>query len=160
MRDEPGQVQEPPSVGFARAPHALRARLGARGAGRFRLRRGDFIEDRFGVEQRDLMVAMRDEPLETQLDAFDWFGSYMLEEVVDEMVEEQVVEEWLAVGETADGEGLHFGQVDQQGLVTWVEHIDGRGKVPPSERRPPTVPRGVDGRAPRGRWGAEVRGAE
>ena len=43
------QFHEPPSVGFARAPPALRSRLGARGAGRFRLRRGDFIEDRFGT---------------------------------------------------------------------------------------------------------------
>ena len=38
------------------------------------------------------MVAMRDEPLETQLDAFDWFGSYMLEEAVGENSEEQVVQ--------------------------------------------------------------------
>eukprot|EP00964_Phaeocystis_antarctica_P009506 scaffold5152_cov56-Phaeocystis_antarctica.AAC.2 len=87
------------------------------------------------------MVAMRDEPLETQLDAFDWFGSYMLEEAVGENSEEQVagrvaggrrdtnpkpnpnpdpdqvVEEWLAVGETADGEGLHFGQ------SKWSEYV-------------------------------------
>ena len=34
----------PRSVGFARAPSAMRARLGERGAARFRLRRGDFIE--------------------------------------------------------------------------------------------------------------------
>ena len=25
---------------------------------------------------------------------------------------------------------LTLTKVDQQGLVTWVEHIDGRGKVP------------------------------
>ena len=105
------------------------------------------------MEQRDLLAAMRDEPLEAQLSTFDWFGSYMVEELVDEISQEEVVSEWLPVGELADGDRLHYGQVDRHGLVTWVEHIDGRGQVPPSERRPPGSPRGLDGRPPRGHWG-------
>ena len=41
------------------------------------------------MEQRDLLAAMRDEPLEAQLSTFDWFGSYMVEEVVDEISQER-----------------------------------------------------------------------
>ena len=146
--DAVASPEEPRSAGFARAPPALRARLGASGAARFRLRRGDFIEERFGVEQRQLLSGMAEEGLDAQLEAFDHFGSYLLEEVVEE-------------GSSDDGETPHFGQVDAQGLVTWVEHIDGRGKVPPSQRRRGAAreaPR--EGRAPVGRWGASSVGRQ
>ena len=64
---------------FANAPAELHTRLGAAGVNRFRLRRGDFIEERFGVEQRNLLASLRSEP-EACLRVFDWFGTYMLGE--------------------------------------------------------------------------------
>ena len=81
--DAVASAEAPRSAGFDRAPPALRARLGDRGAARFRLRRGDFIEERFGVEQRNLLAGMADDALDAQLEAFDHFGSYLLEEVVE-----------------------------------------------------------------------------
>ena len=137
--DAVASAETPRSAGFERAPTALRTRLGARGAARFRLRRGDFIEERFGVEQRTLLAGMATEDLDVQLETFDHFGSYLLEEVVE------------------SDEGMNHGQVDRQGLVTWVEHIDGRGKVPPSERRRgATRKEKREGRTPVGRWGAST----
>lgn len=49
------QIYEP----FRHAPPQIHARLGAAGVGRLRLRRGDFIEERFGVEQRNLLARRR-----------------------------------------------------------------------------------------------------
>lgn len=134
--DAVASAEAPRSAGFDRAPPALRARLGDRGAARFRLRRGDFIEERFGVEQRNLLAGMADDALDAQLEAFDHFGSYLLEEVVE------------------GDEGV---LVDREGLVTWVDHIDGRGAVPPSERRQGAAREEKrEGRAPQGRWGASM----
>ena len=62
---------------YSHAPARLMRRLGGAGLNRFRLRHGDFIEERFGVEQRNLLASTRDEPDEC-LELFDWFGSYML----------------------------------------------------------------------------------
>ena len=51
-----------------------------------------------GVEQRNLLTGMADDALDAQLEAFDHFGSYLLEEVVE------------------GDEGV---LVDREGLVTW-----------------------------------------
>lgn len=41
------------------------------------LRRGDFIEDRFGQAQRNLLASLKDQP-ELLLRTHQWFGSYLL----------------------------------------------------------------------------------
>ena len=109
---------------FECAPRGLLERLGGAGLNRFRLRRGDFTEERFGVEQRNLLVGLRDEP-EACVRYFDWFGSYLLEELVEEGGDGD--------GEAEDGSGPLF--CDRDGRVTYVDHIDARGAVPPSRRR-------------------------
>ena len=114
---------------FTLASPGMRARLGGKGLNRFRLRRGDFIEDRFGVEQRNLLVGLRDEPCEL-LETFDWFGSYLLEETVDREI----------VGaadptEAPAGHGAEAGSfldrlrerplmLDRQGRATFVVHLE------------------------------------
>jgi hypothetical protein len=41
------------------------------------LRKGDFIEDRFGQAQRNLLASLKDQP-ELLLRTHQWFGSYLL----------------------------------------------------------------------------------
>eukprot|EP00966_Prymnesium_polylepis_P125282 2897195-Prymnesium_polylepis.1 len=72
------EIYEP----YKNAPPGLLERLGGSGVNRFRLRRGDFTEERFGVEQRNLLVGLQAEPAEC-VRYFDWFGSFMLEELLD-----------------------------------------------------------------------------
>ena len=108
---------------YSHAPDSLRDRIGGVGINRFRLRRGDFIEERFGVEQRNLLASLRDEPAEC-LRLFDWFGTYMLEEVLPPE-RKAAPEEVSALPVFAD----------QRGRVTYIDHVDARGALPPSERR-------------------------
>ena len=148
------EIYEP----YRNAPAGLTERVGGAGVGRFRLRRGDFTEERFGVEQRNLLVSLRDEPAEC-VRYFDWFGSYLIEEVVEieeeieieevieEVVKEPRVVEAIGVGERTlfererdgheDGKPLDASTLyaDKGGRVTYVDHIDARGMVPPSARR-------------------------
>ena len=108
---------------FRHAPAALRARVGGPGAlRRFKLRRGDFIEDRFGVEQRAFLAALRDEPDEL-VRWFDWFGTYLLEETVDDAAEARARGEhpWARAGRPL---------ADSRGRVAFVAHIDGRAMTP------------------------------
>jgi hypothetical protein len=44
---------------------------------RMTMRYGDFIEDRFGQAQRDLLVSLKDN-FDLQLQFFHWFGSYLI----------------------------------------------------------------------------------
>ena len=112
------EIYEP----YANAPSGLLERLGGVGLNRFRLRKGDFIEERFGVEQRNLLTSLRDEPAEC-LRYFDWFGTYLLEEVIDEET---------AAAEAAKGPPIFM---DKRGRVTYIDHIDARGSLLPSQRR-------------------------
>ena len=171
-------------LAFRHAPAALHLRLGANGAARFRLRRGDFIEERFGVEQLEALKALAREPLEAQLAAFDFFGSYLLQEststaaMAGTAADEEAgaaappCDDGRAVRSRARGAdpahaggarapgGFAPGQVDRQGLVTHVEHIDGRGHVPPSQRRRGALRRERrEGRASAGRWVAAAPSA-
>ena len=145
---------------YTHASDGMRSRLGGKGLNRFRLRRGDFIEDRFGVEQRNLLMSLRDEPQEL-VRTFDWFGCYMLEETVggeedevevdevevdgeDEVEErDEVVEEADIAGATAN---VRMGgsfldrmrtaplMLDRQGRVTFVVHTNARDAKLPSQR--------------------------
>ena len=98
----------------------VRACIAGAGVNRFRVRNGDFTEERFGVEQRSLLASLRDEPGEC-IRYFDWFGSYLIERTL----------EGPKLLEAAAESPL----VDSKGRVTYVEHVDARGAVPPSERR-------------------------
>ncbi len=41
------------------------------------LKKGDFIEDKFGQMQKTLIKECKDDPA-TAIELFDWFGSYQL----------------------------------------------------------------------------------
>jgi hypothetical protein len=110
------EIYEP----YKNAPAGMMDRLGGAGLNRFRLRKGDFTEERFGVEQRNLLVSLRGEPNEC-IRYFDWFGSFMLEEKLEEGAKLPPA--------------VHPTLVDKLGRVTYVEHVDARGAVPPSKRR-------------------------
>ena len=117
---------------YANAPPGLEERIGGAGINRFRLRRGDFVEERFGVEQRNLLASLRDEPDEC-IRLFDWFGTYIVEEVLregDDGDAAAMAEAGAVVREAA----LPIFR-DKRGRVTWIDHIDARGAVPPSQRR-------------------------
>ena len=112
---------------FTLASPGMRSRLGGKGLNRFRLRRGDFIEDRFGVEQRNLIVGLREEPHEL-LQTFDWFGSYLLEETV----QQQAGAARAAATHEGAGEAGSFLDrlrerplmLDRQGRATFVVHLE------------------------------------
>ena len=96
------------------------------------MRRGDFVEERFGVEQRNLLASLRDEPDEC-IRLFDWFGTYIVEEVLregDDSDAAAMADAGAVVREAA----LPIFR-DKRGRVTWIDHIDARGAVPPSQRR-------------------------
>lgn len=123
------EIYEP----YVNAPQGLEERVGGGvGVNRFRLRRGDFIEERFGVEQRNLLASLRDEPDECAR-FFDWFGTYLVEEVAVEQEEKEEAAAEQEEKEAADDELPIFR--DKRGRVTWIDHTDGRGAVPPSQRR-------------------------
>ena len=107
---------------YTHAPSWLMDRLGGAGLNRFRLRNGDFIEERFGVEQRQLLAHTAHEPEEC-MRIFDWFGSYMLEHKLDDEVALEAA--WAAKDP----------RIDRMGRVTYVDHVDARGSLPPSARR-------------------------
>lgn len=104
---------------FTSAPPSVRRhceRFRPNGIGGFTLRKGDFIEDRFGTEQRALLAAMRDGPEEDLLEAFDWFGSYILEDVPAE-------------GESGGGGSGDEEEAEEDGPQTVCELIDDWGRA-------------------------------
>ena len=110
---------------FTHAPPSLKPQAGA-----LTLRRGDFIEDRFGTQQRAMLTGLHAAPMSELLEAFDFFGSYLLEEVVDD---EQAAED---EAEAAEAERSHNGPStlcdlrDSRGRCTHVAHMDARGAKP------------------------------
>lgn len=109
---------------------------------RLTLRVGDFIEDRFGTEQRALLSRLHDDPA-LCLQAFDWTGCYLLEETVERggtggrggsLAASAADEDWSERLDTALLEGTvedHFCDLlDSRGRATFVAHIDARGAVP------------------------------
>ena len=112
---------------FTHAPPALRdhcTRTRPSGLGGLTLRHGDFIEDRFGVEQRAVLSSLHAAPEEELLEAFDFFGSYILEETA-------------AVAANDDDDDDDEGGpptvcelLDDRGRASHVAHIDGRGAKP------------------------------
>ena len=126
----------------------MHARLGPAGVGRFRIRRGDFIEERFGVEQRNFLASLSDAPTEELLSAFDWFGTYLIEEIAQ--LGTRGVKRGLggSTGErdtesdgvdtegddTTSGDALPL-FADREGRVTHISHIDARSSLTPSQRR-------------------------
>jgi len=109
---------------FRHAPPSLLKRIGPSALRRFILRGGDFIEDRFGVEQRNLLASLKAEP-HACVEVFDWFGCYLVEEIVEggEVAAARDVLDGAAdAGSSVDG-----ALVDQLGRATFVAHIDGRG---------------------------------
>jgi hypothetical protein len=67
------------------------------------LRRGDFIEDRFGQVQRNLLVSLKQDPA-LLLRTHQWFGSYLLYSH-RLITEEEPGEERLAAKERGECEG-------------------------------------------------------
>jgi hypothetical protein len=122
---------------YRNAPPGLLERLGGAGVGRFRLRRGDFTEERFGVEQRNLLVGLRHEPAEC-VRFFDWFGAYLLEELVLDLPQDGPQEGVHELAHAAHAEDRDESSyrlvdphlVDKHGRVTYVDHIDARGPFP------------------------------
>ena len=135
-------------------PRWLQSHIGDEGVRRLTLRRGDFIEDRFGTEQRALLCGLAAEPERCRA-AFDWCGSFILEEVVtseqtavaaDEPPEHEQSAQKKGGGVSADGRTdssadssadfmpadlSHFcSLLDSRGRATMVAHIDARGAVP------------------------------
>ena len=117
---------------FTHAPPNLRAHCAATrpaGIGTFTLRRGDFIEDRFGTEQKAVLTSLCAAPEQLLLEAFDFFGSYLVEEVVD--ADACDAEE----DESSDGSGDDLPAnvctlLDAHGRVSHVAHMDARGARP------------------------------
>ena len=130
-------------------PVWLRERLGRTGVARLRLRRGDFIEERLGTEQRALLVSLRTHPDEC-LRAFDAFGSYLLEERVGtapavgaELATAPVGGEQPTTLEAdatpmettvldAAADGALCELIDAHGRATFIAHVDARGAAPRS----------------------------
>ena len=54
---------------------------------------------------------------------FDWFGTYLLEEVLAQEEVQEEEEQALPVF------------MDKRGRVTYIDHVDARGALLPSERR-------------------------
>ena len=129
----------------ASMPRALAERLGApcplygdlHGTlRRLTLRVGDFIEDRFGTEQRALLSRLHGDPA-LCLQAFDWTGCYLLEETVGRggsLAASADDEDRIELLNTALFEKTvedHFCDLlDSRGRATFVAHIDARGAVP------------------------------
>ena len=97
---------------------------------------GDFIEDRFGTEQRALLSRLHDDPA-LCLQAFDWTGCYLLEETVGRggsLAASADDEDRIELLDTALLEKTvedHFCDLlDSRGRATFVAHIDARGAVP------------------------------
>ena len=129
------------------APAVVRQAMGESGLRRMSLRRGDFIEDRLGMEQRTLLASMHARPA-ALLQAFDWFGCYLLEETVTEAngslkaIKEAGVDGGLDGngGGATDGSAHHNTPLTEQPLVcelldsrgraSYVAHIDARGARP------------------------------
>jgi diketogulonate reductase-like aldo/keto reductase len=64
---------------FTHAPVEVRDHFGARGMKDMLLRKGDFIEDRFGQAQRNMIARLQEKGLpEAALSLSKWFGSYLL----------------------------------------------------------------------------------
>jgi hypothetical protein len=138
------EIYEP----FRHATAEMHARLGPAGVGRFRIRRGDFIEERFGVEQRNFLASLSDAPTEELLSAFDWFGTYLIEEIAQ--LGTRGVKRGLggspgerdteSDGGDTEGDDTTCGDAlplfaDREGRVTHISHIDARSSLTPSQRR-------------------------
>lgn len=121
---------------FLQAPPVLRAVCAERhgGLGAFTLRPGDFIEDRFGTEQRAVLTSMHAAPEEELLEAFDFFGSYVIEEVAPE--EEPLdfagppADAMGGVADGQDGPPTVCDLLDHRRRASHVAHIDARGSRP------------------------------
>ena len=64
---------------YKNLPQELKLYLGLKNIGKMILKRGDFIEDRFGQQQRNIIansIIKKDEKFTKQL--FQWFGSYLI----------------------------------------------------------------------------------
>jgi len=128
---------------FKHAPAELHAHLGPSRLKRLVLRKGDFIEDRLGVEMRDTLVGLAGDEGRL-LRMFDWFGCYVLEERLEEGPDREPLSDKSgadAAGAGCDeaGGGLgryvrerHPGFVDRLGRVSAVAHLDARGARPRS----------------------------
>ena len=100
------------------------------GLGSFTLRRGDFIEDRFGVAQRALLASLHDRPDEL-METFDFFGSYLLEETVLESDDDGSADGDRGVDDDdGDGPATVCELVDARARVSHVAHMDGRSSAP------------------------------
>lgn len=62
---------------FKKIPEHIKAHMSAKDISTLILRTGDFIEDRFGQAQRNLLCQFRSQP-EVFRELFLWFGSYLL----------------------------------------------------------------------------------
>jgi len=59
-------------------PEKLRNKVGMPSIGKMLLKRGDFIEDKFGQIQRDLLAAAGKEGNnDLAVELFRWYGSYL-----------------------------------------------------------------------------------
>jgi hypothetical protein len=63
---------------FKYAPQQLRKRLSNASLKKLLLKRGDFIEDKFGQAQRNLLVTLSKESADETRAIFNWFGSYLI----------------------------------------------------------------------------------
>jgi len=72
-------------------PPVLKSELGLPVIKQLRLRRGDFIEDRFGQQQHQIMLSMRGRSDHDICRTFNWFGSYITWMPSDEMGRESSV---------------------------------------------------------------------
>ena len=134
------EIYEP----YAHAPAWLRERLGTRRFRLLRLRRGDFIEDRFGTEQRSILCELAMDT-DACLGAFDFFGSYLLEDTSalagSNAAEAAGSDPESDAGDAAapddaapspDGAPALCDLIDSRGRTSYVAHIDARGATPRS----------------------------
>jgi hypothetical protein len=117
---------------YTHAPAWLRTRCGG-----LTLRKGDFVEDRFGVHMKEILISLREPSRRRELlDAFDFFGSFLLEEVDEPGGEDEDVGEGGAARNDRDeakaeaerdGPSSVCKLADVHGVLTHVAHMDARG---------------------------------
>lgn len=128
---------------FTYMPKALQQREKAKGVSLFLLRSGDFIEDRFGQAQRNLLCKYKHD-IPFVLEIFKWFGSYLVWKMNGEGEEndedDKAVEETIEIDmdrNVCNDEGHCIDCVDQTKDVGISRGSNSKNEVFPRRRDPP-----------------------
>lgn len=129
---------------FANLPTELKREIGVKTIKKMILKKGDFIEDRFGQVQRDLLAEKGrvDPPLAAKM--FRWYGSYLCWWTAEGLSVEEEEEEWGEehAGASRGSPSVHDVssaarnalRVGCSGAVAMVSHLRGRTFDPESRR--------------------------